>query len=402
MNEEFDSTPSEHSALLLLEDAETLLKEIEGDSKEFSVPLAFFIRNLTPTKSLKKLSVLFSISLVDLQIFAGHLIYWRRARAIPPLHPRDTYIVSPNADMSALSLAIHAYAVRFPMLPSLPKMLSELSRGTPRPYRTLFPSPVHRNVYMEILAWLMRGGWVTQLRTYAWVRVSAEVKSEVDTIIRHEKEEKQREKERREKEEALNSARLESSDDSIISPRHSPSASDDDHEVLSQIASPLLTASDSGSMSSHRTAIPVQSSSRPTSPTAIIKQPPHTHLSQPMHRPSPLQSIQNTSTNSDLSSETSSPVQPMHPQPAKMFSPSLIRSPQLANALESRWLEHIGSVHLQDSAEAKELWPTLLGYLDGRHALEELAPREGLKRKNVAAAVGQLREGGWLTSVRHW
>ena len=33
---------------------------------------------------------------------------------------------------------------------------------------------------MEILAWLCREGWVTQLRTFAWVRVPAFIKSLVD------------------------------------------------------------------------------------------------------------------------------------------------------------------------------------------------------------------------------
>ena len=55
-DEDADSSLSPHSALLLLEDEEILLKEVESDAKELSGPLSYFIRNLTPTKSLQKIS----------------------------------------------------------------------------------------------------------------------------------------------------------------------------------------------------------------------------------------------------------------------------------------------------------------------------------------------------------
>ena len=86
--------------------------------------------------------------------------------------------MSPNAKMSDLPTATIAYAARFPSLPSLPKMLSMLS-GQPRAYSSLIPSKDHREAYLEILAWLMKGGWVTQLRIFAWVRVSRDIKAMV-------------------------------------------------------------------------------------------------------------------------------------------------------------------------------------------------------------------------------
>jgi nitrogen permease regulator 3-like protein len=113
-----------------------------------------------------------------MQTLARHLIYWRRGIAIPPLHQRDTYIISPNADMRNLKSACKAYEAQFPTLPGLAKMLRALS-GTPRPWGGFFPSPDHKDAYMQILAWLMRGGWVTQLRTFAFVRVDPEIKRAV-------------------------------------------------------------------------------------------------------------------------------------------------------------------------------------------------------------------------------
>lgn len=116
-----------------------------------------------------------NISLADIQLLARHLVYWRRARAVPPLHQRDTYIVSPNADLSKLETASRLYSATFPTLPGLPKMLAALS-GTPRQYASLIPSKDHKEMYFLILAWLLRGGWVTQLRTFAWIRVTPKTK----------------------------------------------------------------------------------------------------------------------------------------------------------------------------------------------------------------------------------
>jgi hypothetical protein len=118
-------------------------------------------------------------------MLASHLVYWRRARAIPPIHQRDTYIVSPNCDLSKLEIATIAYQTAFPTLPSLPKMLSALS-GTPRPYGSFIPSKDHKETYFTILAWLLRGGWVTQLRTFARIKVTPEIKLAVETALRKE------------------------------------------------------------------------------------------------------------------------------------------------------------------------------------------------------------------------
>jgi len=87
-------------------------------------------------------------------------------------------MMSPNADMRNIASASSQFAKAFPSLPSLPKLLSRLS-GIPRPYSALIPSKDHKEAYLDILAWLMRGAWVTQLRTFAWVRVPPFIKRSV-------------------------------------------------------------------------------------------------------------------------------------------------------------------------------------------------------------------------------
>ncbi|KKY29111.1 hypothetical protein UCRPC4_g00143 [Phaeomoniella chlamydospora] len=177
---------AKHFALLLLDNESTIVKDIMASAGPLAPELVRYIRASHPTKSFAKVSVRASISLNDIRLLADHLVYWRRARAITPLHQRDTYIVSPNADMRRLPAACKAYEVTFPALPSLPNMLAALS-GPPRPYGTLIPSKDHKEAYFQILAWLLRGGWVTQLRTFAWIRVDKDVKLAVDRTMKEER-----------------------------------------------------------------------------------------------------------------------------------------------------------------------------------------------------------------------
>ncbi|CAF9923000.1 Nitrogen permease regulator 3 [Imshaugia aleurites] len=154
------------------------MADVNATASPITGPLIHYLRVTTSNKSFLQISQSSGIPLTDIQFLASHLIYWRRARAIPPLHQRDVYIVSPNVDMRNLATASQKFAKAFPALPPLPKILNLLS-FTPRPYSVLIPSKDHKPTYMDILAWLMRGGWVTQLRTFAWVRVPAHIKEAV-------------------------------------------------------------------------------------------------------------------------------------------------------------------------------------------------------------------------------
>ena len=168
-----------HFALLLLSDASTILADVKAMGSPLLGPLTHYLRASKPTKSFVQISQMSGIALPDIQFLASHLIHWRRARAIPPLNKRNTYITSPNADMGKLGSATPNFVKQFPTLPSLPKILSMLS-FTPRPFHTLIPSPDHKEAYMEILAYLFQGGWVTQLRSFAWIRVPAHIRQLVD------------------------------------------------------------------------------------------------------------------------------------------------------------------------------------------------------------------------------
>ncbi|KAL2269851.1 hypothetical protein VTJ83DRAFT_2035 [Remersonia thermophila] len=172
-------------ALLLMMDEKRVISELQNDPDETTLAMIEFVRHCKPTLSFHQVCQQASGILTPAQVrkFAQHFIFWRRAIAIPPLHPRDTYIVSPNCDMRKLPLAALRWARQFPMAPSLPEFLAMLS-VSPRPYKALYNGhKSHRPMYMAMLAWLMRGGWVTQLCTFAYVVVWPEIIYEVDYAV---------------------------------------------------------------------------------------------------------------------------------------------------------------------------------------------------------------------------
>ena len=160
------SEVSLQSAILLLEDKDTLLHNVPNNDPPTQA-LAYFIREHTPTKSLAKHATNLSLPPKTVLHLARHLVHWRKARPIAPLHPRNTYIIQTEAP--PLHQLSDDYARRFPALPSLEAMLRMLG-GRPVKYGLLIQSRDHRAAYMEILAWLVRWGLVVQLRAFGWLR----------------------------------------------------------------------------------------------------------------------------------------------------------------------------------------------------------------------------------------
>ena len=157
---------SPNVGLLLLDEKGTLLREL---SHPDASPLAQFIHEHTPTKTLAKLSARLGMSISETLFLAGHLIKWNKARPITPLHPRNTYIVQPSAPTERLPDLMNDYARRYPALPSLPQMLRILS-GKPLRYGVLIPSRDHSAAYLDVLGYLIQHDFVRQLQSYAWLR----------------------------------------------------------------------------------------------------------------------------------------------------------------------------------------------------------------------------------------
>jgi hypothetical protein len=278
---EGDVPLAKHFTLLFLEDVDSILKDIAAETTDSSASLAHFVKSCKPTHSFLQISQQCGIPLHEIQILARHLIHWRKARAIPPIHQRDTYIVSPNADLKRLPSLIPQYAKTFPTLPTLPKMLSLLS-GKPKPFAMFIPSKDHRGAYLEILAWLIRHSLVTQLRNFAWVRIPREIK-----IAVHQERQMQ------------------------MSPQPLVPIEDDVDEKLDE--------------------------------------------------------------------------------------KSFILEPSRASGIESAWLEMCTR---HQPPDVKSVWERMLKYLNGQHALEKVAVREGISRKEIRKVLNAM--DGVLVYAKHW
>lgn len=171
-DEHANATVDPHSAILLLDDKTTILREL---SHPEASPLAHFISEQTPTKTLQKHATLLNMPINNILYLARHLVKWRKARVVAPLHPRNTYIVAPEAPLDLLAEQTNDYARHFPALPSLTKILSMLS-AKPVRFGMLIPSRDHKAPYMEVLAYLLRANFAAQLKTFGWLKWSEHVK----------------------------------------------------------------------------------------------------------------------------------------------------------------------------------------------------------------------------------
>ncbi|KPI44278.1 Nitrogen permease regulator 3 [Cyphellophora attinorum] len=379
--------------LLLRDNPHKILKDVQGTSGPLALPLANLITSLTPTKSFYKISQRTGLPLGDIQLLSRHLISWRRAMAIPPLHHQDTYIVSPNADLSQLATAIKSFESTFPMLPSLPRFLALLS-GTPAPFGNLIPSSDHKEEYYRVLAWLLRGGWVTQLRTFAYVRVSAAVKKAV------------REQDKKEKHDAAQN-NLERLNLQPQAKRHQR-----------QHSQPKPS-----------TSVPSTSVASSYSSSNYLRNRPH--LSRP------------GSSSTNTTTTTATRVTQAGPQHNPAHA-SLVVSPLRASALETKWLNHIQAslvphaapvvdkspsdpdaptnsepasadkdadrqhpfdpwqhLTLEQRQELHDAWPGLTKYFNGQEALERIAIREGWKRKKTVELLDWVSDAGAAATGVH-
>ena len=378
--------------------------------------------------------------------YAEHFIYWRRAIAIPPLHARDMYIVNPNCDMRKLELASALWAHQFPLLPALPNFLAQLSVA-PRPYKLHCPSKAHRHVYMQMLAWLMRDGWVTQLCTFAYVIVWPEIIYEVEYALEAEGLATAKRAQGLVRDPPSHEAETITSP-SFASPTSSISALGDAAVAGFGFLTLLDDASDMAS--STATLRPNDPSDQDSSITSPLVRRPGDPLSRGTSHDSSV-SAASLSTPAEQAAEKARleriadkaardlaeramaharkavPVRTAHPSVNDArhlvgISPRIILDAKKATGKESRYLSAVGQ-RLRDRAavasaaqppkegggarDAKgwdervaETWPLFWKYFNGRSALERIALQEEMKRKDVWNLLTAMSE--FLICVRHW
>ncbi|KAI0009076.1 nitrogen permease regulator of amino acid transport activity 3-domain-containing protein [Xylariaceae sp. FL0662B] len=396
--------------LLLMSDGKKIISELQADPDETTAAMIEFVRLSKPTMSFRQISQGTALSPAQVRKYAQHFIFWRRAIAIPPLHARDVYMLSPNSDIAGLPRASQAWARAFPLAPPLPEFLACLS-AAPRSYKWFAPSKNHRPTYLAMLAWLMRGGWVTQLCTFAYVVVWPEIRYQVDYEVEAEE---------------LRAA----------------AAADHEHEQASDF-SHLPPSSSSSAFAAGALA-----DSRPTSPGSSDTLPHHHRApSSPTLPSSPnLQSTATTtgspttSTTTDSASTTKTPTigeqvaeqarleriadkaqreaaekaaaHARKPAPAATDHPStngaahlagiapyVIVDAKKATGTDSLYLSAIGRRFRDPKVRAA--WPAFWKYFNGRTALERVALLEdNLKPKDAWLLLTAMSEH--LVCVRHW
>ncbi|XXG98697.1 hypothetical protein Hte_005026 [Hypoxylon texense] len=443
-------------ALLLMTDEKKIIAELQADPDETTAAMIEFVRLSKPTMSFHQIGQGTSLSPAQVRKYAQHFIFWRRAIAIPPLHARDTYVLSPNSDMSRLPRASQAWARAFPLAPPLPEFLAALS-AAPRAYKLFAPSKNHRPTYLAMLAWLMRGGWVTQLCAFAYVVVWPEILYEVDYELEAEElraAQRHDEHARAEADGTSNSsssaADSESSQASSSPPPTSSSA--DVHQQQQQQQSPLSpgTAPTSANLGTHSpTGVPASM----TSSTATLRSPPpltaastsSTLITSPTTNTTTNTTITTTAgeqaaeqarldrlaTRAHREAAEKAAAHARRPPPRATPHPSANDAPHLAHLSpyvvvdagrvgerESRYLSAIGR-RLPERVPAagaklggaggkapaaglnpRAAWPVFWKYFDGRCPLERVALHEDMKRRDAWNLLNSMSE--YLLCVRHW
>ncbi|OTA81701.1 hypothetical protein M434DRAFT_401291 [Hypoxylon sp. CO27-5] len=429
-------------ALLLMSDEKKIIAELQADPDETTAAMIEFVRLSKPTMSFHQIGQGTALSPAQVRKYAQHFIFWRRAIAIPPLHARDIYILSPNSDMSRLPRASQAWSRAFPLAPPLPEFLAAMS-AAPRTYKLFAPSKNHRPTYLAMLAWLMRGGWVTQLCTFAYVVVWPEILYEVDYEL--EGEELMRESRHDEARASFatdttpeidshaSSSPPLSSEDPFSSSPLSPESTHLDDKASGEGTSPTTTTS-----SATAAAAPPMSM---TSSTATIRSlrshpAPPTRTQTAGEQAAEQARLDRLATRAHREAAEKAAAHARRLPPQRTDHPSINDAPHLAHLSpyvivdagrvgerDSRYLSAIGKRlpervthgHVSSGGRGKEAvgagagaahlnpraaWPVFWKYFNGRCALERVALHEDMKRRDAWNLLNSMSE--YLICVRHW
>ncbi|KAM3502869.1 hypothetical protein MY10362_004567 [Beauveria mimosiformis] len=408
--------------LLLMEDEKKIVAELQADGDPNALPMVEFVRISKPTMSFYQVGQSNILSLSQVRKFAQHFIFWRRAIAIPPLHARDTYIVSPNCDLARLPEAAAEWQRAFPLAPPLANLLSDMS-VCPRPYKTFCPSKVHRPLYLRMLAWLMRGGWVTQLCTFAYVVVWPEIIYQVDYEMEAD------ELEGPTPWASPHSAGAESSVSSmsaatVLSRPHNQlsraaAATNDDSAAIATVPSPrssdsALSASLSESTKTRQASITstatvsdstIAAGSSLLSTAVAVSIPSTTERAAEAARLERIAQRVSREAADKAAAHARKAIPEATPHPSTNRSlhlagiaPHIILDAKKATGRESRYLAAIVS-RLRDD-RVRQAWSTMCRYFDGHSALERVALQEEMKRKEAWMLLTAMSE--YLVCTRHW
>ncbi|GME73263.1 unnamed protein product [Ambrosiozyma monospora] len=372
-----------HFALLLLDDAESISKDIGAERGTWPDSL---IKEIKPTESLTKLAVKTGLGITVVRSFAKHLIFWRRAKAVLPVSYKNTYVVSPLAPMKHIHCDSTIFKQTFPAMPPLQELLSHLSTAhtKPKPLKSHIPSKDHREIYMESMAWLFKYGYVFQLYSFLRVKITKGIRVKVDEELEIERKKKKHKKQEQQQQQQQqlgghnrdSSRELESdliqfddseeennSDEEAVYDSSSESESDSSNSKHKHVRNTDNTMSHS-----HRGDSKNLSSRSNTNPRLM-----------PMGAAATARSNSSVTDNGGHANYASGQTLPVQFEEEEDEDTILI-DPESATTLEKRW---IAACVEGRSPEVTSLFYKLLKYMNGKWAMELFILKEGVSRHDV-------------------
>ncbi|KZO89959.1 hypothetical protein CALVIDRAFT_569470 [Calocera viscosa TUFC12733] len=169
------------TALLMLHDGqpdgEKEDEDLTDEQRETEELRQRFFSTISPTLSLSDVSNLLDLDLsADVFPLARALIYTRKAKLIDVVRENLKSIYYPTScPDTALADHFHAFSRRFPTLPHLAIILSDLSLA-PTPFASIVPSAKERQIYLDALIWLLKRGLVEMMHVRVRVVATQDLK----------------------------------------------------------------------------------------------------------------------------------------------------------------------------------------------------------------------------------
>jgi len=158
-----------YHTLLFLVDRNDLLDSLSTDA---SPALRRLVRQSSPLKSFRTLSVDTDLSLMQVFQLTGHLLYWGKAIAIYPVCESNVYVLADTLPNSIPSLLQQKFSECFHG-DSLLEHLATFS--LPSFAQVPPPLSLHQTKMTEIITWMLRHGLIFQLHTYCTLALTSDL-----------------------------------------------------------------------------------------------------------------------------------------------------------------------------------------------------------------------------------
>jgi len=158
-----------YHTLLFLVDRNYLLESLSTDA---SPALRRLVRQSSPLKSFRTLSIDTDLSLMQVFHLTGHLLYWGKAIAIYPICESNVYVLAQTLQTPVPTLLQQKFSECFNG-DSLLEHLSSFS--LPSTAQVPPPLSLHHTKRTEIITWLLRHGLIFQLHTYCTLALTSDM-----------------------------------------------------------------------------------------------------------------------------------------------------------------------------------------------------------------------------------